>query len=161
MDPKFEGARPVRTTQWQVEWVEDMPERMGAGKLYISVKHRLVEHLCACGCGTEVSLPLGRSEWRLMYDGDSISIWPSVGNWRLPCKSHYIIEENRTRWCRHWSEEEILAGRMRGRTEKLKDVEKKQKKRKWWRRILETLCVKAKTLSDIAALYRDGNYLTV
>ena len=84
----------MRTTQWQIEWVEDMPERMEAATLYISVKHRLTEHLCACGCGTEVSLHLGRSEWRLIYDGDSISVWPSVGNWRLLCNRHYVIQES-------------------------------------------------------------------
>ena len=44
-----------------------MPEEMTEGEFYISVKHRLTEHLCACGCGTEVSLPLGRSEWSITY----------------------------------------------------------------------------------------------
>ena len=126
----------MRTTQWHGEWVEDMPETMGPGKLYISVKHRLTEHVCACGCGEEVSLPLGRSEWRLVYDGDSISILPSVGNWRLPCKSHYVIKENRTIWCTRWTEKQILEGRNRDRAERLADIGRKNRRESWLGRLL-------------------------
>ena len=125
----------MRTTQWRVEWVEDMPERMEAGKLYISVKHRLTEHYCACGCGAEVSLPLGGSGWKLMYDGDSIDIWPSVGNWRLPCKSHYLITESKTIWCDRWSEEEILKGCERDRALTLADVKRKNWRASWFARL--------------------------
>ena len=62
----------MRTRTWTAIWVDDMPPSLEPGKLYISVKHRLTEHLCACGCGTEVSLPLGGSEWRIEYDGESV-----------------------------------------------------------------------------------------
>ena len=126
----------MRTTQWRVEWVEDMPERMEAGKLYISVKHRLTEHYCACGCGVEVSLPLGRSEWKLIYDGDSVSVSPSVGNWRLPCKSHYLIRENRTVWCAQWSEEKIVGGRKRDQARTLADKRKQNWSASWLGRVL-------------------------
>lgn len=126
----------MRTRQWQIEWVEDMPERMEVATLYISVKHRLTEHLCACGCGTEVSLPLGRSEWRLIYDGDSVSVWPSVGNWRLRCKSHYVIQESETLWCNQWSDERILAGREKDRKQKLLDIRRKNTSRSWFGRFL-------------------------
>ena len=88
-----------------------MPPSLEPGNLYISVKHRLTEHLCACGCGTEISLPLGRSEWRIEYDGESVTVWPSIGNWRLPCRSHYIIEKGHTRWCLAWTEKEIRTDR--------------------------------------------------
>ncbi len=133
------GKTVNRTITWQLIWVEDMPETIEAGKVYISTKHRLTEHLCACGCGTEVSLPLGRSEWKIEYDGETVSIWPSVGNWQLPCRSHYIIQKNKTRWCRRWSQEEILAGRSRYRKEKQQYIEEKQKERKWWKRILRII----------------------
>ena len=129
----------MRTVLWQAKWVEDMPERMEAGSLYISVEHRLTEHLCACGCGAEVSLPLGRSEWRLIYDGDSVSLRPSVGNWRLPCKSHYVITENKTNWCDRWTDEQILEGRNRDREEKALDIMAKNRNRSWLERILALL----------------------
>lgn len=126
----------MRTKRWEAIWVEDMPEVMEEGKVYISVKHRLTEHICACGCKSEVSLPLGRSEWRIEYDGETVSILPSVGNWRLPCRSHYIIQENTTRWCKLWSTREAVAGRIRDRQEKEQDIIRKQKERTWWKRIL-------------------------
>jgi hypothetical protein len=36
---------------------------------------------------------------------------PSVGNWQLPCKSHYIIREGRILWARAWTPDQITAGR--------------------------------------------------
>ena len=129
----------MRTIIWQLVWVEDMPEIIEEGKIYISTKHRLTEHLCACGCGTEVSLPLGRSDWKIEYDGETVGIWPSVGNWRLPCKSHYVIQENKTRWCRLWSEKEILARRSKDREEKELYI-KKRKRQRWWKFILRMVC---------------------
>ena len=88
----------MKTRTWTAVRVDDMPPSLEPGDLYISVKHRLTEHLCACGCRTEVSLPLSQCEWRLEYDGESI------GNWRLPCRSHYIIERGHTRWSVAWTE---------------------------------------------------------
>ena len=116
-----------------------MPESIKEGELYISIKHRLVEHMCACGCGTEISLPLGRSEWKIEYDGETVSLWPSIGNWRLPCKSHYVIQENKTNWCRQWSEKEIYIERIRDRNDKKQDIQRKLKNIAWWRRILKKI----------------------
>ena len=129
----------MRTARWETEWVEDMPEVIKEGKVYISIKHRLTEHLCACGCRAEVSLPLGRSEWRIEYDGETVSIRPSVGNWRLPCRSHYIIQESVTRWCKPWSAREAVAGRIRDRQEKEQDIIRKKKERTWWKRVLRRI----------------------
>ena len=125
----------MKVNKWQTVWVEDMPNKMENGRIYVSIKHRLTEHLCACGCGAEVSLPLGPSEWKFEYNGDTVSLWPSIGNWRLPCRSHYVISENKTRWREQWSEERILAGRKRDRDEKLRDVIAKNRRETWLTRI--------------------------
>ncbi len=129
----------MKTTIWRTIWIENMPEKMNEGDLYISTKHRLIEHMCACGCGSEVSLPLGRSEWRVEYDGDTISVLPSIGNWRLPCKSHYMILESKTKWCKKWSEEEIYIGRLRDRHEKETDIQRKIKRISWWQKIFKKI----------------------
>lgn len=96
-------------------FVEEMPEPLEAGVLFVSLEHRSMLHLCACGCGTEVALPLTPLDWRLTYDGEDVSVWPSVGSWSLPCRSHYVIDGGRVRWASDWSEQEIAAGRRRDR----------------------------------------------
>lgn len=89
------------------EFVEHMPERLEDGVLYVSVPFRTVLHSCACGCGAEVVTPLGPAEWSFTYDGETISIAPSVGNWSLACRSHYVIDRSRVRWARNYSQTEV------------------------------------------------------
>lgn len=112
-----------------------MPSPLEHGTVYISVKHRLTEHLCACGCGTEVSLPLSPTDWRVEYDGESVSLRPSIGNWRLPCRSHYVIDKGRTRWCLDWTDQEIRMGRARDREAKKTDIARRRRRTRWWSRI--------------------------
>ena len=54
----------------------------------------------------------------LTYDGDSVSLWPSVGNWDFPCRSHYFIERNVVRWAGAMTREEIEVGRAADRRRK-------------------------------------------
>jgi hypothetical protein len=75
-----------------------MPERLDDGVLYVSLEHATMVHSCACGCGSEVVLTLSPTDWRLTYDGEAVSVWPSVGSWSLPCRSHYFIERGLVRW---------------------------------------------------------------
>jgi len=46
----------------------------------------------------------------MTYDGRTVTLSPSVGNWQKECGSHYIIDQNRVRWARRWSAEEIADG---------------------------------------------------
>jgi len=46
----------------------------------------------------KLSQPLGPTDWKLTFDGESVSLYPSVGNWNFPCQSHYWIQENKVRW---------------------------------------------------------------
>ena len=96
-------------------FVEEMPEPLEPGVFYVSLEHRSMLHLCACGCGEEVSLPLTPLDWHFTYDGEDISVWPSVGSWSLPCRSHYVVDRGRVRWASDWSEEGVAAGRRRDR----------------------------------------------
>jgi len=70
-----------------------------------------VAHKCCCGCGNEVITPLSPTGWKLVFDGQSISLVPSIGNWSFACQSHYFIRENKVIWAARWSKEEIDAGR--------------------------------------------------
>jgi hypothetical protein len=92
-------------------FVDRMPDELSDGVLYVSLDHGTVLHKCACGCGHEVNTPLGRTDWSLTYDGETVSLWPSVGNWSFPCRSHYVVERGAVRWAGSWTEEEVEAGR--------------------------------------------------
>jgi hypothetical protein len=72
-----------------------MPKELNQGVLYISMEYSLIMHLCACGCGEKVATPLSPEDWKLYYDGESVSLSPSIGNWDFPCESHYWIRKNK------------------------------------------------------------------
>ena len=67
-------------------------------KLYISLDCKVVIHLCACGCGEKVVLPIDPEGWRITYDGESVTLHPSIGNFQFPCRSHYWIKRNKLVW---------------------------------------------------------------
>jgi hypothetical protein len=95
------------------EFVEFIPSEPEEGTLYISIPYATAIHLCACGCGIKVVTPISPPEWQLLWDGDTVSLDPSIGNWQFPCRSHYWIRRNRVRWARQMSEDEIAEGRHR------------------------------------------------
>ena len=80
------------------EFVDEIPKEPEHGKLYLSCRYRAAVHLCACGCGAKISTPLHPTGWRLSYDGKSVTLSPSVGNWSEKCRSHYVIKDSRVVW---------------------------------------------------------------
>jgi hypothetical protein len=108
------------------QFVEHFPEELKQGVIYVSIPYATVAHKCCCGCGHEVVTPLSPTDWELSFDGKTVSLDPSIGNWSFPCKSHYWIIRNTVRWTRRWSEKEIEKGRARDQSAKkkyLKDVQ--------------------------------------
>ena len=97
------------------EFVDHIPEDLAEGVLYVSMPFATVVHRCACGCGEEVVTPLGPAEWRLIYDGRTVSLAPSIGNWSFACRSHYWIEQGRVRWSRGFSVHEVDLVRRKAR----------------------------------------------
>ena len=95
------------------EFVRSIPEPLERGVLYVSVEFATVAHLCCCGCGSEVVTPLSPTDWAMTYDGETISLHPSIGNWSFACRSHYWIDHSRIRWAAAWSSAEIKDGRRR------------------------------------------------
>lgn len=108
---------PRATTLAHV-FVEHIPALLADATLYISLSFATVVHRCACGCATEVVTPLTPTDWELTYDGETISLSPSIGNWHLPCQSHYWIDHSRVRWARAMSRGQIEAGREADRAQK-------------------------------------------
>jgi hypothetical protein len=95
------------------KFVEFIPRELEANTIYVSIPYATAIHNCCCGCGNRVVTPLSPADWKLIFDGRTISLEPSIGNWRYPCRSHYWIRNNRVVWSDDWSDEEIAAGRKR------------------------------------------------
>jgi hypothetical protein len=92
-------------------FLERIPEVLADGVLYVSVEFCVAVHKCCCGCGSEVVTPLSPTDWQLTFDGESVTLDPSIGSWSLQCRSHYWITNDRVVWAAAWSQEQINAGR--------------------------------------------------
>ncbi|HJT58334.1 MAG TPA: DUF6527 family protein [Ktedonobacteraceae bacterium] len=101
----------MRRTSFDHQFVEFIPTELEEGVLYVSVQYATAVHKCACGCGNRVVTPISPVGWQLLFDGKTVSLTPSIGNWQFPCRSHYWIKSDKVRWARAWTPEEIAAGR--------------------------------------------------
>lgn len=102
----------------QHKFVEHVPDTMEPGVLYVSVTYCTAMHLCVCGCGNEVVTPISPTDWQLKFDGKSISLSPSIGNWSFECRSHYWIIKNEIRHAEGWTSEKVARGRLNERKRK-------------------------------------------
>ncbi|MBK7970270.1 MAG: hypothetical protein IPK08_15745 [Bacteroidetes bacterium] len=67
----------------QHKFVEFIPDVIEGGVLYISIEYCTAIHKCACGCGNEVVTPLSPTDWEITFNGKTVSLDPSIGNWVL------------------------------------------------------------------------------
>ena len=124
----------------QHRFVEIIPDAVEDDVLYISLKYCTAIHKCVCGCGNEVVTPISPMDWKLIFDGKTVSLSPSIGNWSFNCQSHYWIKRNEIVYAREWDKEEIQFGRINDKKRKSKyynkenenvtSVAKKTKKKK-------------------------------
>jgi len=109
------------------KFVEFIPEKIEEGVLYISIEYCTAVHKCICGCGNEVVTPLSPTDWELIFNGKTVSLSPSIGNWNFECKSHYFITRNRIHYARRWNDWKIEEGRKEDAENKEKYFKKKKK----------------------------------
>ena len=88
-----------RTESLEPFFCDCIPSELAPGVLYVSMRGRLAMHLCPCGCGETVVTSFAPGHWKLIFDGESVSLSPSIGNYNFNCKSHYFIINNSVRWC--------------------------------------------------------------
>lgn len=95
-------------------FVDQVPPfcEMQEGVIYVSMEFSTAIHKCCCGCGHEVVTPFSPTDWQLLFDGKSISLNPSIGNWSFKCKSHYWIKHNKVIWDTKWSKNNIYLCRV-------------------------------------------------
>lgn len=90
-------------------FVDYIPNELEDGIVYIAPEFGAVMHLCCDGCGERVSTPLNPAQWTLTFDGESISLSPSIGSFDLTCSSHYWIRRNQVHWSGSISKQAIKA----------------------------------------------------
>lgn len=133
----------------QHRFVEIIPDAVEDDVLYISLKYCTAIHKCVCGCGNEVVTPISPTDWKLIFDGKTVSLSPSIGNWNFNCQSHYWIKRNKIVYAREWDKEEIQFGRTNDEKRKAKyynkenesvsSVTKRPKKKKRWKKFLKSI----------------------
>jgi hypothetical protein len=99
-------------------FVQHIPRTLEPGVLYISIEYATAAHVCCCGCGEEVVTPFTPTDWSLTFDGETISLWPSIGNWNFVCRSHYVIECSQVIEARPWSTKRIITARFEDKAAK-------------------------------------------
>ena len=108
----------MRWKKLEHRFVRHLPEPLEPGVLYISLEYATASHSCCCGCGEEVVTPLSPGGWRMTFDGEAVSLWPSIGNWTLRCRSHYIIDRGNVLEAGPWSDGQVAAKRWRDKAAK-------------------------------------------
>ena len=100
----------LKTLHLEYQFVRHLPDALSPGILYISMEYATASHLCCCGCGEEVVTPFAPAQWKMTFNGDAVSLHPSVGNWLLACRSHYVIRQGWVVEAEPWSDARIAAG---------------------------------------------------
>ena len=133
----------TRLVRIRHEFVEFIPKERQEGVLYVSIPYATAVHNCFCGCGLKVVTPISRVGWTLTFDGETVSLHPSVGSWSFPCRSHYFVRRDVVVWGEDMSQYEIELGR--DRDQKARDqhfatqtadlTHARKKKRRLWDRL--------------------------
>ncbi len=91
----------------EIEHVKFIPKVLSPSILYVSREFEIAIHLCPCGCGSKIRTPLGPVDWKLRETKNGPSLYPSIGNWQLPCQSHYWIKNGYIQWADSWNKKKI------------------------------------------------------
>lgn len=127
----------MKPVAFRLKEVTSFPQPLEGGVLYISEKFSVCGHLCACGCGKEVVLPLNRAQWSVIRDEDgAVTLAPSVANTGFPCNSHYVIRRGQIEW--HTALSQAQANRARDRDKRARTAYMKAQNSSWaraWRSV--------------------------
>lgn len=115
------------------EMVDLLPGVLADGVIYVSLEHRTIVHKCCCGCGERVVLNLSPAGWKVTFDGETISLCPSVSNGSLGCNSHYWIRNNKVDWSNPLSASETKLAQVSGQSEVVEHFKSPVKKTFWQR----------------------------
>lgn len=97
----------MRIRKLEHQFTQSIPRELEPGVLYVSMEYATAAHSCCCGCGEQVVTPFSPTDWKLLYDGESVSLTPSIGNWNSACRSHYFIRHGCVIEAEAWSQARI------------------------------------------------------
>ena len=96
-------------------FVRFVPDELEEQTLYVSLDFATVVHKCCCGCGGKVVTPLTPTDWKMTFDGESITLMPSVNNSGFQCESHYFISRSRAEWAPRLHPYQVTTARLNDR----------------------------------------------
>lgn len=108
----------IRHLRLEHRFVQHIPRSLEPGVLYVSIEYATAAHLCCCGCGEEVVTPFTPTDWKMVFDGETISLWPSIGNWSFACRSHYVVENGWVLEALPWTDRRIRLARQSDKANK-------------------------------------------
>lgn len=126
------------------EFVGTVPDRLDDGIIYISLAYATAVHLCCCGCGHEVVTPLHPKQWSVTFNGETVSLSPSIGNWSFDCRSHYWVRDGQIWPARNFgaaevarlrAEDEFLLDQHFSRSAKEHTDDRAEVEASWWRTV--------------------------
>lgn len=103
----------------QHKFIDIIPEELEYGVLYISIMYRTAIHKCVCGCGNQVVTPIAKNSWRISFNGDTVTLYPSIGNWRFDCMSHYWIRDGKIIHAEKWKDHKKSSSKSSKKTSSL------------------------------------------
>ena len=101
----------MKINKFKVEFVDKIPLNLKNGILYVCLNCNVIVHRCACWCGQKTVTPIDKKYgWVIKYDGQAITLRPSIGNFNIPCKSHYYITNNKVEWLEKYQQKNNKKG---------------------------------------------------
>lgn len=91
--------------KYRYRLVERIPKALDEGVVYHTEEFELAGLLCACGCGHRMTLLVPDSH-KVSDERGYATVWPSIGVFDAPCKSHYFIVAGEVNWLRAFSSSE-------------------------------------------------------
>lgn len=108
----------MRMDKVEHKFVKFVPAALEEGVVYVSIDYGTASHSCCCGCGEKVVTPITPTDWKIIFNGETISLHPSIGNWSFECRSHYWVRENQIVWVGDMSSDMVEAIRKHDRQNK-------------------------------------------
>lgn len=81
---------------FKVKMCDNVPVNMDEGTIYLTFALDWTGHLCPCGCGRQMIIPLDDMRKVTIHDDGTVTFFPSFKNYK--CWSQYVIDHGEVSW---------------------------------------------------------------